>query len=40
MMGPALEWQAIQPNDRVLDLFCGLGFLPCRWRNAPLRWQA
>ncbi len=25
MVGPALEWVAIQPNDRVLDLFCGPG---------------
>jgi 23S rRNA (uracil1939-C5)-methyltransferase len=25
MAGYALEWFAIQPNDRVLDLFCGPG---------------
>ncbi|MGO2157935.1 MAG: hypothetical protein ACTH5V_19405 [Serratia proteamaculans] len=36
MVGLALEWQAIQPNVRVLDLFCGLGLftLPLARRAA------
>ncbi|CAI1895459.1 23S rRNA (uracil(1939)-C(5))-methyltransferase RlmD [Serratia quinivorans] len=36
MVGQALEWFAIQPNDRVLDLFCGQGLsvLPLARRAA------
>lgn len=40
MVRTALEWLDLRPEDRVLDLFCGMATLPCRWRHAPPMWWA
>lgn len=38
MVARALEWLDVRAEDRVLDLFCGMGILRCRWQRARQAW--